>query len=370
MALKDFEYPNIVVTDYIDESLPNILARDDASRSGFRRVSTFPNVTEDDIGMKVYLVGKGNYQLISVNPTPNWKRLTTDNRIPAYEDWVTDSFQPLSPVLTSLAKFKNINNAIPYFDGPSSFQTASLGNFMKGMLALNSAPAVRSLLGLGTMATLSTPINGSNIADGTISMSKINTSFKQELGWSTGDIKVTYKQTADVGWILVNNNNITIGNSASGATYNPSKKDSQGNYYQTEALFRLMWTVPNVTFQTMAGGTAEKGANATADWTANKRILLPGMRGRALAVTSGDYSLGSRTGSATVTLTADQIPAHTHDLTLLWATGGSGWPDRARYCGGDNKSGASETGTTTSTGGGQAHNNMQPTIFLNLMIKL
>jgi hypothetical protein len=57
----DYEYPDILPTDYIDESLTSIKARDDAAKNGFRRVSSFPSVTEENVGMKVYLVGKGNY---------------------------------------------------------------------------------------------------------------------------------------------------------------------------------------------------------------------------------------------------------------------------------------------------------------------
>lgn len=371
MAVKDYEYPNIVITDYIDESLPNILARDNASKSGFRRVSTFPNVTEDDIGMKVYLVGQGNFQLLAVDPEPTWKQLTTDNRTPAYTDWVIENYQPISAVLTSLAQFSNISNSIPYLDGPSSFQTTSLSNFMKQMLALNSAPDIRSLLGLGSMATLNTPINGSNIADGTIAMSKINTAFKQELGWTTGDVKLTYKQTADIGWILINNNSISIGNSGSGATYNPSKKDAQNNPYQTEALFKLMWNVAGVSFQTYSGASTSKGSTAAADWSANKRIVIPAMLGRALAVSGNGHSLGSITGTETVTLNVNQIPSHNHKITLNTANGRDANPaSDARFSSGDCWYGWQRTATTTSVGGGQAHNNMQPTVFLNVMIKL
>ena len=60
MSTTDFEYPDIKKTDFIDESLPKILARDDASKHGFRRVESFPNVTADDVGMKIWWVGVGN----------------------------------------------------------------------------------------------------------------------------------------------------------------------------------------------------------------------------------------------------------------------------------------------------------------------
>jgi microcystin-dependent protein len=80
---------------------------------------------------------------------------------------------------------------------------------------------------------------------------------------------------------------------------------------------------------------------------------------------NGD-TLGATGGAETHILTTDQIPAHTHTesrktLTFgTFQTGGSG-------------SAANSQGTTNpntgSTGGGLAHNNVQPTIILNYIIK-
>lgn len=77
-------------------------------------------------------------------------------------------------------------------------------------------------------------------------------------------------------------------------------------------------------------------------------------------------TLGATGGAETHTLTTDQIPAHTHTESRrtisfgTFQTGGSG-------------TAASSSGTTNpntgSTGGGQAHNNVQPTIILNYIIK-
>ena len=367
MAVTDYQYPDIKITDYIDESLPNILARDDAAKNGFRRVSTFPaGVTENDIGMKVYLVGQGNFQLISVDPEPVWKQLTTDNRSPAYTDWIEENYQPSSPVLTSLARYNSVSNAIPYFDGPSDFQTIALGQYMKNMLSLNSSSSVRNYLGLGSLALLNTPINGSNISDGTISPSKLNNDVKQSFGWSTGDVKLTYKGTEDEGWILLKTNVLnTIGQNGSNATF--TSKD-----YDIRALYNLMFDVPGCSFQTSSGATVQnKPSSANAAWCALYRIVLPDMRGRALAMVSSSYSRGDVTGSSTVTLTVKQIPAHTHTTTLKLTHGrdGSNVPD-SRFCNGDAYSNDTRTATTNSVGGGQAHNNMQPTVFLRVMIKL
>ena len=80
---------------------------------------------------------------------------------------------------------------------------------------------------------------------------------------------------------------------------------------------------------------------------------------------NGD-TLGATGGAETHTLTTDQIPAHQHSETNrnisfgTFQTGGSG----------SAANGQSLTNPQTgSTGGGQAHNNVQPTIILNYIIK-
>lgn len=70
------------------------------------------------------------------------------------------------------------------------------------------------------------------------------------------------------------------------------------------------------------------------------------------------YTAGDTGGSATVTLTENQMPSHRHNIhyrTNVAASGNSGlW-----VLGGSTYSGKS-TSTNDSAGGGQAHNNMPP----------
>lgn len=109
---------------------------------------------------------------------------------------------------------------------------------------------------------------------------------------------------------------------------------------------------------------------------------LPDLRGRVIAGqddmggTSADRltglsgglngdNLGATGGSQTHTLTTSEMPAHTHDFPI---DGNNGSVDGTIV-----KSSITElnphTKTTTSTGGGSAHNNVQPTIILNYIIK-
>ena len=133
-----------------------------------------------------------------------------------------------------------------------------------------------------------------------------------------------------------------------------------------------------------------RGVSALADWRANKTIALPRAVGRALAVAGVSGSgLTTRAVAQTVgeeehTLTTAELAFHAHTLNdpghvhvevtdvtgstsngLFPQAGGNG----AVINGGN--TGRSTTGMTMdSAGGGRSHNNMQPTVFFRVMVKL
>jgi len=76
---------------------------------------------------------------------------------------------------------------------------------------------------------------------------------------------------------------------------------------------------------------------------------------------NGD-TLGATGGAETHTLTVAQMPAHTHSVTAAIVTGNTETGSGDVEC---NESSL----TTGSTGGGGAHNNVQPTIIANYIIK-
>ena len=109
---------------------------------------------------------------------------------------------------------------------------------------------------------------------------------------------------------------------------------------------------------------------------------VPDLRGRVVAGqddmggSSGDNltglsggvngdTLGATGGSETHTLITAEIPSHSHTVTAHENPGGTG--DSNGSEGGD--SSYDRSSTTSSTGGGDAHNNVQPTIILNYIIK-
>ncbi len=112
-------------------------------------------------------------------------------------------------------------------------------------------------------------------------------------------------------------------------------------------------------------------------------FALPDLRGR-VPVHSGSSTgpglsprpLGQKAGSETVTLTADQIPPHSHQLRANSGRADSTDPSNATIAKANEdtyNSGNSDVmmkGNTANTGGGQAHNNMQPYQCVNFIIAL
>lgn len=168
------------------------------------------------------------------------------------------------------------------------------------------------------------------------------------------------------GWLFVNGQ--TIGSGASAA-------DNADDKYQ--ALYNFLWT--NVTVLAVTGG---RGASASADWTANKPLALPDECGRVTAGmdTMGGVAtknrlkladnalgvdgtvLGASGGEQLHTIVIAEMPKHHHvtptgSNTGNTAFGGGGLPI---LDGGSN---------TFDTGGDGPHNNVQPTIIKNTIIK-
>ena len=83
------------------------------------------------------------------------------------------------------------------------------------------------------------------------------------------------------------------------------------------------------------------------------------LQNRFLLGAGSSYTNGSTGGAATVTLTINQIPSHTHtlgaDRDAVYSSSGGDWSMHN-----NSPSGAGYTFYSGSTGGGQAHNNMPP----------
>lgn len=170
----------------------------------------------------------------------------------------------------------------------------------------------------------------------------------------TGDIKTSLLSSAPNGWVAMNDG--SIGNVGSGAT-NRANKDT----------FQLYKTIWDGVLDAWAPVSTGRGATAVADFVAGKTLTLPRSLGRALAgagtgATLTARVLGEYVGAETHTLTVPEIPSHNHTVQV----GVSGFSGSAPTTALDSGS----TFNTNNTGGGGAHNNMQPTSFFNVFIKL
>lgn len=190
--------------------------------------------------------------------------------------------------------------------------------------------------------------------------------------WSTGDVKMTLKTVADTGWVMMNDG--AIGDASSGGTTRANA--------DTSALFTLLW---NNTANAQCPVSTGRGANAAADFAAHKTITLPLALGRALAVSGAGSGLTSRVlgftvGEETHQLTVAELAQHNHtgsfsgNAITLFDEGSPTTPGNVAVGTGTNSGDGTFTPsgsvTVNNTGSNTAHNNMQPSSFLNIMIKL
>lgn len=175
--------------------------------------------------------------------------------------------------------------------------------------------------------------------------------------WTTGDVKFTYKNTADRGWVLFDDG--SIGNENSGAT-NRANQD-------TKSLYILLW---NNVADTWAPVSTGRGATALADFNANKTLTLPRALGRVLGVAGAGAGLTSRAlgqylGVEEHQLTQGELPSYNISQPTYNNSAGTG---AGRLT--ESSSGSADTVNIAAGGSDEAHQNMPPVSFLNAMCKL
>lgn len=185
---------------------------------------------------------------------------------------------------------------------------------------------------------------------------------------TTGDLKLTHKTTADLGWIMWVDGTIGDGSSGASVFADPS----------TSALFALYYgfTDAQCPLFTSTGAATTRAAQGTASaaYAAHCRLSMPLGSGRALGLAGAgagltSRTLGSSTGTESNTPSVATMANHNHAFQsapyyplVEWP----GYPANFSF-GGDHDI------TTTNinpVGGGGVVNNMPPIAFINVMVKL
>lgn len=192
----------------------------------------------------------------------------------------------------------------------------------------------------------------------------------------TGLVAPYIGAAAPTGWVLLTNR--TIGNASSGGTERASADCAN--------LFAQLWAFDNtrLPIQNSAGAASTRGANAAADFAANKRMPLLDARGRVIA---GLDNMGGTAAGRLVTGLTDGVDGATsgavggldrHVMTLAELVS-HGHPVPSRNPDGNQITGGAgaylnafftNDGTSGSTGSGSPSNIVQPTLVLPYIIKL
>lgn len=208
----------------------------------------------------------------------------------------------------------------------------------------------------------------------------------------TGDVEWRLEINARIGFVKMNGT--TMGNASSGA--------AQRANADTENLFNYIWDNVADVVAAVSGG---RGANAPADFAANKTIIVPTLQGRTQAgldtmggsaagiisdtyITGGggDSDLvGGTGGGQKTTFLEENLPAmtisgttdgHAHGHNRLRGTGSTNRGTNPVVAGAINSEGtdttdpATDTFTSDSFGSGTDFTNLSPTILGTFYMKL
>ena len=303
-------------------------------------ITAFARTLLDDIDAAAAraTLGLGTAATLDAGTAPgNLVQLDGSGALPAVSAANLTNLPPnytTNPQLAALAALASAADMLPYFTGSGTAALTGFTAFARTLLDDIDAAAARATLGLGTAATLNAGTAPGNLVqlDGSGALPAVsgaNLTNLPNTGSPTGTVVSFAGASAPGGWLPCD------GTAVSRTTY--------------ATLFGVVGT-------TYGAGDGSTTFN------------LPDLRGRAVIGVGQGSGLSNRTlaqqvGAETHTLTVGEMPSHNHSF--------QSYQDGASFGSGAAALGAAENATrnTNSTGTGGAHNNMQPSMALNYIIK-
>ena len=158
----------------------------------------------------------------------------------------------------------------------------------------------------------SNAVETAKILDANVTLGKLAAAVANALV-PVGAVQPFARSTAPTGWLAANG--ATIGSAASSAT------NASADYAALFAVLWDNWTNTDLPILDSAGAASTRGANAAADFAANKRLPLPDLRG-IFVRGSGSQTIGGITYNKTFAAKeGDAMQGHRHSVTHNALTG-------------------------------------------------
>ena len=168
-----------------------------------------------------------------------------------------------------------------------------------------------SKLETGALPTAIT-VATANILEGNVTLAKLVSAVQQALV-PVGAVQAFARSTAPAGWLSANGN--TIGSASSGAT------NASADYSALFAVLWDNWTNTALPILTSGGSASTRGADAAADFAANKRLPLPNLNGIFIRGAGSAQTIGGNSYSGTFAAKQeDEFRSHTHAVENFAAT--------------------------------------------------
>ena len=207
------------------------------------------------------------------------------------------------------------------YNDPSGFTSGETVTPAK----LNSAQSPTAAITFATAddtddSTLEVSGGKFRVKDGGITSAKLLAAVANAL-MPVGAVQAFARSTAPAGWLSANGN--TIGSASSGAT------NASADYSALFAVLWDNWTNTALPILTSGGSASTRGADAAADFAANKRLPLPNLQGIFVRGSGSQTFSGSTYNKAFALKETDELKSHTHTYTrygqlITRAGGGDG----------------------------------------------